>query len=253
MDYLSLPGSRGGGPNSLKKEWFALDFARKMWISRIVESEVYTQAHLPHKILQELDAGWNYWMWQCVWELGQWAWGRMSGIGVWESENIPLWNLDVTAWVMVKCFKEGVTWPALYFVSKSEWLNISKLYLAYIVCSLWVLCSPVLCHHFSGTQTEKAASLWYSGSLVTERKKGTLKTMGLYTKFILEMTCLCYIYSHFTGKVNHVATQVCDSMYIILSQGKQPCGQGGSKYFEQEFSLLQKTIFGHILDMRERH
>lgn len=50
-----------------------------------------------------------------------------------------------------------------------------------------------------------------------------------------------------------MATQVHDSMYIILPQGKQLSEQGGSKYFEQQFSQLQRTIFGHILDMKKPH
>ena len=51
-------------------------------------------------------------------------------------------------------------------------LIFQNVFLAYIICSLQVMCSPILCHPFSGTQTDTGASLWDTGSFVAEGEKG---------------------------------------------------------------------------------
>lgn len=50
-------------------------------------------------------------------------------------------------------------------------LIFQNIFLVYVICSLWVTCSPVLFHSFSEPQTHITASIL--GSLVAERGKET--------------------------------------------------------------------------------
>lgn len=50
-------------------------------------------------------------------------------------------------------------------------LIFQNIFLVYVICSLWVTCSPVLFHSFSESQTHITASIL--GSLVAERGKET--------------------------------------------------------------------------------